>query len=354
MNKILLGFLLACVALYVAIYHYTQSFAARSFDVLEKTIAASGQFIVLGDTDHEDIRLRYLFSDERIMAAFAKAGVKVVVLEVRAEFQGDIDALASGKISKAEYISRRIGYYDAMKEFDPALREKTLKRITIGADMMINAQRHGIRVIAAEKEFGSVGSHYTMAFKFLDGIEAFYKTSYATRAATLSKTQRALEKYAFEASMYTGGLIALDTMQRIIADNLTPAVTSSATQNPALFKYVLERKEILEQRLREDMHLARFIKEQAKGKKTVIFYGVFHGAHECDLDDYLKANRLELYSTPHEAMANRQRNYMLGVGMGDALIVNTGTVLKAADYKTTILPDAPVMQESGRPQLCIY
>lgn len=354
MNKILLGFFVVCVALYGAIYHYTQSFAQRSFDVLEKTVAASGQFTVLGDTDHDDIRLRYLFADDRIMAAFAKAGVKVLFLEVRAEFQDDIDNFTSGKISKAEYINRRIGYYDAMKEFDPARRERTLQRMTIGADLMENATRHGIHVVAAEKEFASVAAHYTTAIKYVDDLETFFRASYAKRTNALPMVEQAFEKYAFELSMYTGGLVALDTAQQIIADNLTLIVTSSDKQNPELFKHVLERKAILEERLRGDIDLARFIQEQAKGQKSVVFYGSSHGANECDLDDYLKASRLTLYATKHEAITNFQRNYMLGVGVSDALVLNTGTVLKAADYKSNILPDAPTMPESGRPQLCIY
>jgi hypothetical protein len=98
---------------------------------------------IIGDTDHRDAALQRYYSDPRFLDAAEQSEIKGIVLEINAELQPSINALANGKITKTQFVKTAVKK-ESLNYADP------VKYFSALADMVVSAKQRGIQVVAGD------------------------------------------------------------------------------------------------------------------------------------------------------------------------------------------------------------
>lgn len=317
----------------------------RAAAALGHVVSRAGQFTVISDTGHGNMDLMEFMADDKTMAALARSGVKNLFLEVRPEFQGIADAAAAGKISPRQYATERLRIIEesGVKFYAPKDRD------TLEGAVMAAAGRHGIKVWCAERQAASLPGHDRIS-RDLSLAEMRLQEALERKADHDSGFMESLRlRGSTFLNLVSGGHLAEDAGQEAMKQLMAPYASRADTR---INRLADQRDTLLETRIRADKKVAAFVREKAGREKSVVFYGAGHGRMACDLDDHLKAARVEIYSDMTDARAAFQLNAMAGFNFAPyALDLSNGRLLTAAESRALVKP-APTLPAAWRPNAC--
>jgi len=263
-------------------------------------------FLVLGDTNHGDMKILEFMAQDGTMTALAAKGYKNIFLEERVEFQGIADQVASGKMTPEEYAQAKADMYAQAGDTSGAAPSQ---RSVLVGHIIQNAGQNGFKVILAEGQSPDLAAHAQMV-------------------DTIDHAQGKFESQTHADAVIEGGLT-------VIASKFYKGeVQNTRLQYSALSKDVSTDwsahsswRETMAERIGGDASLAEKIIEQSGGQPSVVFYGAAHGRQAQDLDEHLGAQRIELFSDGLSARISWERSHALGEQPANALIIKSGTMI---------------------------
>ncbi len=317
----------------------------RSAQALGQVVTKAGQFTIISDTGHGNMDLMEFMANDKTMKALQKNGIKNLFMEVRPEFQDIADQVAAGKITPEEYAEKRLKIiHDSGVKFYQTKERDALEGAVIAA-----AGRHGIKVWCAEQQTSSIRSHDKMSERLGFAEMRLHEALLQNAEKNTGLLDNLRQRGSVLLNLASGGRLAEDAAQDAIKKVMTPY----ALQDDKQIRYLsASRNRLLEERLYADRYIAAFAREKAGKEKSAIFYGAGHGRMDCDLDDHLKARRIEIYSDMTDARAAFQLNAMSGFNFAPwALDISTGRLLNEADSRA-LVKQAPTLAPDRRPDIC--
>ena len=264
---------------------------------LSQALAGTGNYVVFGDTDHADKRLLEFLANPHTMAILKAHQFEMLSLELRHEFQPLISQVVRGKMSPEVFAQRHADTW--FTEGSEPHANPTSRGLLLGQIARLAGQQ-GISILAAERQEKSIAEHDRAVSRFSNMVDKYLgigllKSDKDKPAAHLVS----LMGYRMQQSIYewTGGRLFSDTPQDSVILFQRPLLNRLYEQDSRAIPIAQEWKQAVEQRLRGDKPLADYIREQAAGRKTGVFYGVAHGSVDCDLNEHLgNAKRIHLFA----------------------------------------------------------
>lgn len=295
---------------------------AVSAELLAKLVKSSAsQFTVLGNTDHSDARLAAFLAREDTMEGLKAAGVRHLFLEIRHEFQGIADAVAAGKMTPEQYAAQKRALYAASGEELPA--EFDVDAV-VEAQIISVAGKQGIAVHCAERQAEGLKAHGQMVDSYYEALDAAHP-------------------------LPEDGAAEGERGQKTLTDILTPLVRAETEKAVASSEAL---RQALEKRLAADKDIAAFVRAESGKDKAVVFYGAVHGRLKCDLEEHLRADRIEIYGDIYKARQSFQYMAMMRQDIAPLSIdLSQSRAITAQDAKTMLL-EAPVLPARLAPDVC--
>lgn len=223
------------------------------------------QFLLLGDTNHEDINIGRAALGPKSLDAMQKAGIKTLMTEYFTSSQNLIDAYADSRITRDQF--KDILTHNAK----PAANFDWDKEVDLMATLVENTHARGMKLIAVDGREGD--------YNALLNNEQTRRTN-----ATLIQHAQGLPEFRVPPSLYDA--IKGDVINEMYKDGSYEQLRYKPvprSERPAI------RLEGFEGRMNLDASsLAQRIYQSANNQPAAVFYGNWHFAKVNDVDEELK------------------------------------------------------------------
>lgn len=251
-----------------------------NFANLIRELGDSKHYVLLSDTDHEQVENRSFINQPEHFAAMKQAGYDHLVIEMPEQLNKLAQEFQRGEVNR--YVFSSVVNDVWSFNFD---QKKKSEHITAIADMLELGRAHGIKVHFGDPltAQGDLDNHNHKLFNVVD--HHLHETA---RGGPTGAAHRELLKL-FD------GMKSVEDAQRNVAriQELLPQWADSLTeaQRQSLRQDVEKIGELpIEKRL-NDQPLADTIQRLTGGGKAVILFGVQHGIYANDLDEMLGQER---------------------------------------------------------------
>lgn len=313
----------------------------------------TGQFTMLGDTDHGNDQLPWFLARHDTLQAMQNNNVKTLFLEMPPMAQDLADKVAAGKMTPQEF-ERAYSERTALdRKASPYPNDGTILR----GEIIRNAAAHGIKVvfadvksgmdIQAEQERRARGVKPDMTQKVEGGAMVVSWQQAEDKRTVTGKIGMSAQEHLYR---WTGGLLFPSYPQQLVKDGLA----AYAEPSGEMLAKVKGDKKWMEERVGGDALLEQVVREKAGKDKAVIFYGAEHGREGCgDIAHRLGAQRIDIYSDTTGVKANAEMIHTQNGEFPDAAItIDKGNSFSRDDLKSLVIPGSPQLPKNLAPGHC--
>lgn len=286
-------------------------------------------------------------ADPQTAVVLKASGFKNLALEVRKEFQPLVDKVARGEMTPQQYAQGVADMYRAAG--DVAGSTPSTRSVEFGKIVQSMAA-NGIRVHCVESQAAGLNEHGRYV-DTMDIIKGAYSDVGSARMGVSDLSLLALQASKVKISEISGGKVfptAIQERTRYV-EGVAIEVLKRGEDNGVGAAY----KQIMEERMKGDVQLAKTIKGRVGNEKTLVYYGAAHGSYGYDLDEALDgAKKIALYSDVGAIKSDMQYGYMQRLQMPDSAIsLSDGQSFAKDQLDKMILKDSPQVPLSAMPVL---
>ena len=242
--------------------------------------ASKADYIVIGDTDHTDLKTRQYLSSEPFIESLAQSGVKHISIEVPFAYNKSVESFQSGAITKDEFINDLSDF--GLVSDGEVTKDDFIHSIVSTVEL---AQKYGVQVHASDPILDI--RVIEVAIEVLDDLASYEGIS---------------GKVQSDAHKIIGQLSKVNSLTD--AGEFVSIIDSVRSDHPEIWADITSDKvldEAFRRRITDDTPLFDIIEQQTNGEKTAIIYGAAHDniVEQLNDKDFLGDNTLVIDVVKH-------------------------------------------------------